>query len=436
LGGPKILIADENVFSVRVLQRLLSREGYHLNVVSSTKRLLTFYPEFEPDLILIDADLPGDGFAACRALKQTYGAQCASIIFFTLRAEAEDVVAGVAAGAVDYLRKPFNAAEVKARIRAQLEHRQLVARHGSLLAELRQTRAEKHRLQSLVTESLRVPLASIRMLSHFLHSGRLGPLPPDRRELAEKIHASSRPLRDRVDDVLRSAAIPPPPAAGSPDSREGETSPAPPSGSAGTLLVADDEPPAILLLALGLREEGYRVFEARSGAEALALYPEIEPDLVVLDASMPHMNGHEACRRLVTTHRDRCAPILFHTGRFDASEITAAFEAGATDYLVKPASLSEIRARVRAHVQNRALAKEEAKLVAELRHERETISRSIQMVTHDLRAPLGSIREWAESLLQGSESLPTEQRGVVSIVHSTSELMLKTVDELTSTKSA
>lgn len=203
----RILIADSNQFSIRVLQRILGREGYLLSAVGSSKRLLALYPEFNPDLILLDAELPGDGFATCRELKRTYGAQCASIVFFTARTAAEDVVTGLEAGAADYLRKPFNSAEVKARIRAQLRNRQLVARQASLLVELQQANEQKNRLLGLVAQDLRVPLASLRQLSHFLRNGTLGPLVPDQQDLAETIHATSGAMLGLVNDLLDVAAI-------------------------------------------------------------------------------------------------------------------------------------------------------------------------------------------------------------------------------------
>lgn len=201
--------------------------------------------------------------------------------------------------------------------------------------------------------------------------------------------------------------------------------------SPGTILLVDDEPQANELMALTLRQDGYRVSEVGSGAAALALYPEIEPDLVILDVGMPEMDGLETCRRLIATHGDACAPVVFHTARFEAAEIAAGFEAGAVDYLTKPAPLKEIRARVRAHVENHALAKEQTLLLEKLRHAHEAKNRFIGMAAHDMRNPLASIRGFAEFLLDGTMGpMTTQQLGVVSIIHGTSNLMLKTVNEL------
>lgn len=203
LKGCKILIADPDEFSVRVLSRILTREGYVLGSAGSGKRTLALYPEFRPDLVLIDKELNGlDGLQTCRVLKETYGAQCAAIVFLTARAASEDIVAGLDAGAADYLRKPYNRLEVVARIRVQLRNRLLVARQASIVAELSRANAEKNRFLSLAAHDLRNPLASINHLARYLRDGTVGPVSADQLDLIETICTTGFSMLGMVNELL------------------------------------------------------------------------------------------------------------------------------------------------------------------------------------------------------------------------------------------
>lgn len=196
------MVGDDHPFTVRVLGHILRHEGYVMDSATSRKRILALYPEFQPDLVLLDAELPGNGFDTCRALKETYGADCASIVFLTAKVSSDDVVAGLAAGAVDYLRKPFNSIEVRARLRAQLRHRRLTARQAALVADLNAANAEKNRWLRLAAHDLRIPLASICQLARFLRDGTLGALPVDQQDLVQTIHDASNSMLGMMDDML------------------------------------------------------------------------------------------------------------------------------------------------------------------------------------------------------------------------------------------
>jgi two-component system, sensor histidine kinase and response regulator len=203
LRGSKILIADYDPLNIRVLGGILKREGYLLGDARSGERVLEFYPEFRPDLVLIDAQLPGlDGFETCRRLKQTYGEQCAPIVFLTEKASSDNVIAGLAAGAADYLRKPFSSMEVLARIRAQLRNRILIARQASVVEALSQANADKNKFLSLAAHDLRNPLASIYQLSKFLRDGTVGPVPPDQLDLIQTIYTTSQSMLGMVNELL------------------------------------------------------------------------------------------------------------------------------------------------------------------------------------------------------------------------------------------
>src|SRR5258707_10666464 len=112
------------------------------------------------------------------------------------------------------------------------------------------------------------------------------------------------------------------------------------------ILVVDDEPALQSALSRALALEHYEVAQARDGLEALAHLGAAAYEAVILDISMPHVNGIEVCRRL-RDGGDR-TPVLMLTARGEVDDRVAGLDAGADDYLVKPFALRELLARVRA----------------------------------------------------------------------------------------
>jgi DNA-binding response OmpR family regulator len=114
------------------------------------------------------------------------------------------------------------------------------------------------------------------------------------------------------------------------------------------ILVADDDEDIRRLLRFRLERAGYGVIEARDGEEALALALEHRPDLAVMDVMMPKATGYEVTRRLREDESTRKIPVILLTARAQEADVSRGFEAGADDYLRKPFSPQELRARVHA----------------------------------------------------------------------------------------
>lgn len=114
------------------------------------------------------------------------------------------------------------------------------------------------------------------------------------------------------------------------------------------ILVVEDEAKLAQFIELELKYEGYRVTVARDGLEGLAAARESQPDLVILDWMLPGISGLEICRRLRTTG-DK-VPIILVTAKDEVSDRVAGLDAGADDYVVKPFSVEELLARVRAQL--------------------------------------------------------------------------------------
>lgn len=115
-----------------------------------------------------------------------------------------------------------------------------------------------------------------------------------------------------------------------------------------SVLVVEDEAALATLLRYNLEREGYRVFEAGDGEEALLVADETQPDLVILDWMLPQLSGIEVCRRLRSRGHLRNTPIIMLTARGEESDRIRGLDTGADDYIVKPFSMSELLARVRA----------------------------------------------------------------------------------------
>ena len=120
--------------------------------------------------------------------------------------------------------------------------------------------------------------------------------------------------------------------------------------SAGLVLIVDDVPDNLAVLHDALDAAGYTVLVATDGASALQRAAQAEPDIVLLDAVMPGIDGFEVARRLKAGPDTAHIPIIFMTGLTDTEHVLAAFDAGGVDYVTKPIRAAEVLARMAAHM--------------------------------------------------------------------------------------
>jgi DNA-binding response OmpR family regulator len=114
------------------------------------------------------------------------------------------------------------------------------------------------------------------------------------------------------------------------------------------ILLVEDEIKLARFIELELQSEGYRVTVAHDGMSGLSLVRESEPDLAILDWMMPGLTGVELCRRLRSTGIK--IPVILLTAKDEVGDRVTGLDAGADDYLVKPFSIEELLARIRAHL--------------------------------------------------------------------------------------
>lgn len=124
------------------------------------------------------------------------------------------------------------------------------------------------------------------------------------------------------------------------------------------VLIVDDVPDNLSLLHDALDEAGYTVLVATHGEAALQRASQMVPDIILLDAIMPGMDGFEVARRLKATAETSHIPIVFMTGLSETEHVVAAFQAGGVDYVVKPIRPREVLARIEAHMQSARQARQ------------------------------------------------------------------------------
>ena len=116
------------------------------------------------------------------------------------------------------------------------------------------------------------------------------------------------------------------------------------------VLLVEDEGAQREVLAYNLEAEGFEVAQAANGEEALEAMAETSPDLILLDWMMPHVSGLEVCRRLKLRPETRNIPVIMLSARSEDVDKVRGLETGADDYVVKPYSVVELMARLKAHL--------------------------------------------------------------------------------------
>ena len=182
--------------------------------------------------------------------------------------------------------------------------------------------------------------------------------------------------------------------------------------SNGRILVVDDQPVNLRVVSSLLSRQGYEVIVANNGEEALALYREAAPDLILLDMLMPGMDGFDVMAALQALPPP-VSPVVFVTAAQDRDMLLRAFDAGVVDYVTKPFLPEELLARVNAHI-GLKLTRDRLQRVA---HEREEL---VNLVAHDLKNPLSSVL-FASDLLLGDNCRAERIPHYLTVIHESAQ---------------
>lgn len=198
------------------------------------------------------------------------------------------------------------------------------------------------------------------------------------------------------------------------------------------LLAVDDQPENLRVLGNTLASQNLNLALALSGAEALAWLEKNTPDIILLDVSMPGMDGFECCRRIKAIENLADVPVIFLTARVESDDIQAGFSAGAVDYVTKPFFATELIARVKTHLKLQAQRKE---LEWHLSRSNELIG----IIAHDVRGPVSSMRCLAEMLIDDYPEQINEDAGgsnqeLLQAIVNSADRTINTLSELLNAK--
>ena len=126
----------------------------------------------------------------------------------------------------------------------------------------------------------------------------------------------------------------------------------------GSILVVDDDPDAVEILCRLLETQKLRTLPARSGPEALEIARTQSVDVILLDVTMPDMDGLTVCKELARDDRTRAIPVILVTARDDHATRVAGMKLGVSEFITKPVNKTELFTRVRGQLEGRALARQ------------------------------------------------------------------------------
>jgi signal transduction histidine kinase len=220
----KILIVDDMPENLQVLALTLNDEGYKVAFASSGKQALQIAKSKTPDLILLDVQMPDmNGYQTCEALKSDEQTKDIPIIFLTAKHELDDIVKGFNIGAIDYITKPFNQAELLARVSTHLQLKfyrdELIQKNlkiekdaenlSELNKELLESEAKlkelnhtKNKFFSIISHDLRGPFAGLLGLSQLMVTEYENLSQEDFKSMTENLYASTKKLFSLVENLL------------------------------------------------------------------------------------------------------------------------------------------------------------------------------------------------------------------------------------------
>jgi two-component system, sensor histidine kinase and response regulator len=197
-----------------------------------------------------------------------------------------------------------------------------------------------------------------------------------------------------------------------------------------SVLVVDDTIENLRLLTSLLTDQGLEVRPVTSGRQALQAVASDPPDLILLDITMPDMDGLEVCTRLKAAEQSRDIPVIFLTALTDMTDKVTAFAAGGVDYITKPFQIEEVLARVRVHLALRRAQSELAESYRRLQGLEQLRDELVHMLVHDMRSPLLGLTMGLSMLEDGPTPLSPENAETLRVAIETANDLSRMANDL------
>lgn len=171
-----------------------------------------------------------------------------------------------------------------------------------------------------------------------------------------------------------------------------------------TVLVVDDSPDSLSLINDILEKEAISTFVALDGSQAIAIAEQIKPDIILLDAVMPKMNGFETCVKLKQNRLLKHIPVVFMTGLKEPENILRGLHVGGVDYVTKPVNPEELIARIKTHINNAQITSSAQRVLDSIGQSVFSVNSTGQLVwatpqTHDFLSDIPHSDNWVNEYL-------------------------------------
>jgi len=376
----KVLLVEDNAVNQQVAAEMLSRLGVAADLAEHGEQALAMATRTDYDLILMDCNMPVmDGYEATRRIRELEGegARKVPIIAMTAATGAEEQQRALDAGFTDFLHKPVRLDALSATLArwaaggvATPPIAATASSHAEQSDPPYSTQAMQELHDSVGDITYRMVESFLEDTPIYLDSLKAALLDNDARRVYEVAHAlkgsasnfgaapflqvvTALEALGKAGDLAGSEALVATCGERFADLRKAlelyqrsET-----GQQAGTphkqqLLIADDDRTLRLAVRGTFASEEFEIIEAADGAQAIALCERNLPDIILMDAMMPEINGFEACQRIRQLPGGADVPILMVTSLEDEDAIVQAFASGATDYLTKPIHFTVLKERV------------------------------------------------------------------------------------------
>ncbi len=367
----RILVAEDNPVNQLVAVEMLTQLGYRVDVVDDGEKAVDAVATTAYDLVFMDCQMPNmDGYEATRRIRARSAEHALPIVALTANVLDGDMSACLDAGMDDYLGKPFDKPQLEAVLSAWLPDRvagvtgsedDQPALEPAKFKQLRELGSSDFLARVTATYTadarrligeLRPALAAgqrdqIRRVAHALKSSSANVGAQVLAEVCAALERQSdghgqaeveatidRLEREyvRVHEALKRST-----REGDPDHDAWPAVSLPAKETRQSLvLVVDDDESLRMLTRQSLTRNGFEVAEARDGLEAVTAFEELRPDIVLMDAEMPRVDGFEACRRIRGLPHGDGVPVLMVTGHDDVVSIERGYQAGVTEFTTKP----------------------------------------------------------------------------------------------------